>query len=230
MPKQKSPRKPAAPEIKTKPKPLSPAAPIPSPPPSSAEASPLRLEWRTPDELDDNPANWRQHPEAQLAALSDVLDEVGWAGACLYNERTGRLIDGHARKQLALTRPDGPSQRIPVLVGSWDEATERKILITLDPLATMATAGQKELDALLHGVEAGSTAIQEMLAKLAKDNGLYPEADQKQGNRDVAFTAADPPAIPERFEILITCADEETQKTLLERLIDEGLTCRALIC
>src|SRR5262249_15733672 len=37
---------------------------------------PLRLEWRHPAELDDNPANWRRHPDAQFSALSDVLSAV----------------------------------------------------------------------------------------------------------------------------------------------------------
>jgi hypothetical protein len=56
-------------------------------------AEPLRLEWRTPAELAENPRNWRSHPQGQAAALDGLLDEVGWAGALLYNERTGRLID-----------------------------------------------------------------------------------------------------------------------------------------
>src|SRR5260370_40602406 len=67
---------------------------------------PLRLEWRSPSELAENPANWRRHPDAQLAALSDVIAEVGWAGAGLYNERTGRLIDGHLRRKGGEARGD----------------------------------------------------------------------------------------------------------------------------
>ena len=64
------------------------------------EPRPLRLEYVDPDTLADNPANWRTHPEAQTSALAAVIDDVGWAGALLYNERTERLIDGHARKKL----------------------------------------------------------------------------------------------------------------------------------
>ena len=64
----------------------------------------LRLEWRDPSELEDNPANWRTHPPAQAAALSAVIDKVGWAGACLFNEATGRLIDGHLRKEVLTDR------------------------------------------------------------------------------------------------------------------------------
>jgi hypothetical protein len=132
---------------------------------------PLRLEWRSPAELAENPRNWRRHPAAQVAALSDVLAEVGWAGACLYNERTGRLIDGHARKAVALTQG---AAAVPVLVGSWDEAQEAKILATLDPLGAMATTDAAALDALLRDVQTGSEAVAALLADLAQDAGVVP--------------------------------------------------------
>lgn len=138
----------------------------------------LRLEWMSPAELSDNPKNWRTHPEAQVAALSDVIREVGWAGACLYNERTGRLIDGHARKKVAYSQG---AEKVPVLVGSWDEATEAKILATLDPLAAMAEADGGKLDSLLREVETGSEALQQMLAKLAEDEGIIPPDFQPVG-------------------------------------------------
>ena len=94
------------------------------------EATPLRLEYLDADQLAENPANWRGHPSAQVSALQDVIAEVGWAGALLYNERTKRLIDGHLRKKVA------KGQRAPVLIGSWTEEQEEKILLTLRPLAT----------------------------------------------------------------------------------------------
>ncbi len=50
---------------------------------------PLRLEWRYPEELEENPQNWRRHLKAQEVAFKDAFSEVGWAGAVLYNERTG---------------------------------------------------------------------------------------------------------------------------------------------
>ena len=132
---------------------------------------PLRLEWRSPAELAENPRNWRHHPEAQLTALADAIAEVGWAGACLYNERTGRLIDGHGRKKIALKQG---CQKVPVLIGSWDEATEAKILATLDPLGTLAEADFAKLDALLREVSTGSDALQQLLGDLARDAGIVP--------------------------------------------------------
>jgi hypothetical protein len=117
---------------------------------------PLRLEWRSPSELAENPANWRRHPAAQVQALTDILAEVGWAGACLFNERTGRLIDGHARRKVALEQG---APAVPVLVGSWDEAAERKILATLDPIAVMAESDKAALDALLRDMHTGSETV-----------------------------------------------------------------------
>jgi len=58
-------------------------------------------------------AQLAQHPPTQEAALRQLLAEVGWAGAALYNERTGRLIDGHLRKRVLRK-----GEKISVLVGS----------------------------------------------------------------------------------------------------------------
>lgn len=133
---------------------------------------PLKLVWMSPAELAENPANWRRHPESQLTALADVIGEVGWAGACLFNETTGRLIDGHARRKVALNQG---VDSVPVLVGAWDEATERKILATLDPLAAMAEADGDALKSLLAGVHTESGAVASMLAELAETSGATGE-------------------------------------------------------
>jgi hypothetical protein len=128
------------------------------------EAPKLRLEYRTPAELDDNPGNWREHPEAQMVALDQMISdpEVGWAGACLYNERTGRLIDGHARKKRAL---DKGEPFVPVLIGNWSEEAEAKILLSLDPLAAMAATNKLKQDELLGTLsEQSREAVNKILA------------------------------------------------------------------
>jgi DNA modification methylase len=123
---------------------------------------PLRLEYWVPDKLSDNPLNWRKHPEKQLKALKDILADVGWAGALLFNERTNRLIDGHARKKISKSQ-----EKIPVLIGSWSEEQEKKILATLDPLASLAEADHDALLMLLQGVQTESEAVQALLNDLA---------------------------------------------------------------
>jgi len=133
---------------------------------------PLRLEWRTPEELCDNPLNWRTHPDAQAAGLDGLLTEVGWAGAALFNEATGRLIDGHLRKKVAPARLiDG---KMPVLVGSWTEEQEQKILAALDPLAGMAAVDTEALTALLDGMDFGTEGLKAALDKFGEDLGINP--------------------------------------------------------
>lgn len=117
-----------------------------------------------PADLEPNGGNWRAHPQAQLVALKDVVAEVGWAGALLWNERTKRLVDGHARRELFA------GQKVPVLVGSWTEEQERKILATLDPLSAMAEADAAKLAALLAEIDTESEAVQSLLDSLAHDN------------------------------------------------------------
>lgn len=97
----------------------------------------LRLEWIEARTLTDNPANWRRHPQTQMDALKELIGdpEIGWAGACLFNETTGHLIDGHARRNAV-----DPKARIPVLIGRWSDEAEKRILLTLDPLAGLAVA------------------------------------------------------------------------------------------
>jgi DNA modification methylase len=133
---------------------------------AAEEPQPLRLEWRSPAELAENPRNWRRHPESQQAALAGALSEVGWAGACLYNERTGRLIDGHLRRKVAL---DQGAASVPVLVGSWDEASEAKILETLDPLAGMAVPDAAALHLLIQDVQTDCPELRGLIDRMWTD-------------------------------------------------------------
>src|SRR5262245_26607699 len=157
------------------------------PKPRKAKNEPkLRLEWIDPAELDSHPANWRRHPPEQTTALADVICEVGWAGALLYNERTQRLIDGHARKELFAGK-----DKVPVLIGSWDEDQEKKILATLDPLSALAEADAETLTALLADIQTDSEALQVLLKSLAEGE-VFPffESELEPG-------LTDPDDIPE---------------------------------
>lgn len=146
---------------------------------TTTDTPPLRLEWRTPAELQENPANWRVHPRTQRQALEGSLAEVGWAGALLYNERTKRLIDGHARKKTP--KKLLVNGKVPVLIGSWTEEQEKIILASLDPIANLAGTDSQALKDLLLGLQtenAGLTALFDSMADAAKlDRMPEPETD-----------------------------------------------------
>jgi len=142
--------------------------------------SKLRLEWIDPATLDDNPVNWRRHTPAQRNALKGILSEVGWAGALLYNEATGHLIDGHLRKEVAAGEP------VPVLVGSWTEEQERLILATLDPIAAMAETDVDRLSEVLDGIGKQGKAVQAVIDRLATSNYLGEPPEFKEFDESIA--------------------------------------------
>ena len=111
-----------------------------------------------------------------------MLARVGWAGALLFNERTGRLVDGHARKDLPISR-DKP---LPVLVGSWSDEQERLILLTLDPIGAMAETDADQLEELLSGVSTDDDEfVGDVLDRIRTAAGLAaprrePEEDDEE--------------------------------------------------
>lgn len=138
--------------------------------------------------LTPNPKNWRRHPDSQMRALADVLKDpaIGWAGACLYNELTGRLIDGHARCKAV-----PPETVVPVLIGRWSEEAEKKILLTLDPLGDLATVNTEELEALLGEVDFNSDALAFVVENIeasmeAEEAELLAGADGKEFDESAA--------------------------------------------
>jgi hypothetical protein len=116
--------------------------------------------------LAEHPRNWRTHPDTQRAALADIIADVGWSGACLYNERTGHLLDGHLRRNLGTAQG---TDKIPVLIGNWSKEQELRILATLDPIRALAQVDSAKLASLLHDVSTGSEALEQLLAELAVD-------------------------------------------------------------
>ena len=108
----------------------------------------LRLEWWAPKSLDNNPHNWRRHPDSQRRALRGLHKEAGFAGALLYNERTKRLIDGHLRREEWIDLPE-----VPVLIGEWTEAQEKKILAALDNITARADVDTGALEELIADLE-----------------------------------------------------------------------------
>lgn len=133
-------------------------------------------------DLRPNPKNWRKHPGAQRDALKGVLDEIGIANAMIarpLEDGSLMLIDGHLRKD-ALGQ-----ELVPVLVLDVDEQEADKLLATLDPLAALATADAMQLDSLLREVQTGNAAVQQMLADLATQSGLYTGEWDGKGVEDV---------------------------------------------
>ena len=116
-----------------------------------------------------NPRNWRIHPLRQQDALKGVLEDVGWVQQVIVNKRTGNLIDGHLRCQLAAREGN---TTIPVVYVDVSEEEEALILSTLDPIAGMAATDKAKLDELLAGLETENENVQNLLNDIAEKEKL----------------------------------------------------------
>lgn len=122
-------------------------------------------------DLRPNPRNWREHPDSQRSALRGLLGEVGIADCLIAFEskRAGgalTLIDGHLR------RNEEPDIEWPVLVLDLNDDEADKVLSTLDPLAGMATTNVATLTELLDDIEARRPDVKNLLAEIAKNEGV----------------------------------------------------------
>jgi DNA modification methylase len=133
----------------------------------------MRVAWRnrivgsgeeSPDQLLANPANWRVHPKAQQDALAGALDQVGWVQQVLVNQRSGFVVDGHARVALAISRGE---PTVPVLYVDLDPDEEALVIATLDPIGAMATADDAKLRALLADITVDDAGLLALLGDLA---------------------------------------------------------------
>ena len=150
---------------------------------SGPSSNGLTLEWMDPYNLAENPLNPRHHPQAQRRSLHAALESLGWLQPLLYNRTTGRLIDGHLRRQEAI---ESGATEIPVLVVDLDERQEMAALASIDSITAQAEVNQAEYAHLLRSLTEDEEDLvkalagrDDSLADLFGDDGP-PAEDERQ--------------------------------------------------
>lgn len=138
-----------------------------------------------PDQILANPLNWRRHPKHQADALEGLLRTVGWVQRVIVNRRTGHLVDGHLRVELAMRRQE-PS--VPVLYVDLSETEEKVVLAAIDPIGGLAQTDQTMLDDLLKGIETGNEALDALLDDLRSDGAQEAEEVGLRDDDDIPAT------------------------------------------
>lgn len=125
------------------------------------------------NEITGHERNPKRHPKHQADAMRGMLDEVGMVDTLkAYYGEDGklRLFDGHLRQSL------DPDQEWPVIITDLTEAEARLMLVAFDPLAALAERDAELLAGLMHDVNVGDAALQQMLTDMAEDAGIVPKA------------------------------------------------------
>lgn len=163
--------------------------------------------------------NPRRISDRAMKGLRASLERFGELGGIVYNKRTGSLVGGHQRvKALAAMGIEDAEVRVvdlpvaeekaanlalnhPGIGGEWDDAL---LAVVLDEV-------KRDLP----------TAFEELqLADLRLDELLEPVDDENGDKSEQPVVAM--------WAVLIECSDESEQVEMLERLIGEGIKCRAL--
>lgn len=161
--------------------------------------------------------NPRLHPAVQRKALLDLYQEVGFARSLLaYMLPDGRLklIDGHLRRDI------DPEMLVDVEVLDVSDEEARKLLLSIHPLATLASHDTQRLETLRQL----TTSASDELTNLWRSLG-----DAVSSTTQAITPPKESPPPNQQFLILIECPDEATQFSLLERFMQEGLRCRPFV-
>jgi ParB-like chromosome segregation protein Spo0J len=161
--------------------------------------------------------NPRVHSQDQRDALAAIYKEVGIARSLLgYELPDGRikLIDGHLRQ--AEHQPD---DLVDVEVLDVTDAEARKLLLTIDPLASLASYSDAQLLSLRDLTIADDQTLNALWASLHQaDPPKLPSATDDKPE----------PTIRSQWLIIIECPNEQQQATYLAVCKTHGMVAKAV--
>ena len=183
--------------------------------------SDLAAEWVAPADLKPWPGNPRRNDGTPVAKVVDSIRRFGFGAPIVARLETHEIIAGHTRwkaaKELKL-------ERIPVRFLDITEREAHLLALTDNRLNELTAWDTPLLAAALSefGLEDAELAGWDGAALEKLTDNIEPlrselAEDESDALGDIGFA------------ILITCEDEAQQVEWLEKLVGEGLKCRALI-
>lgn len=145
-----------------------------------------------------HPQNFRRHPQSQVREINKSLKEFGWLQNVIWNQRTGFILDGHARIEEAAKRGD----QVPVRVVDVTPIQEKRII-----LAIGKTAEGRELD---------EEALASLLSEVVEESGELPPGWSASELEDLLEKTA--PALEEDDD-----EDDDEQGGILSDEVPDGV-------
>lgn len=161
--------------------------------------------------------NWRLHPKRQRDLMKSVLQTIGYADALVARETEDgalALIDGHLRADVS------PDVEVPVLIVDLNAREAKELLLVHDPIGAMAERDDEAVSRLLEDFETTNKTLERFIGEEFK---LAFQEDDVESLREPK-----PVAIPNLFQIIVECEDEEEQRECFEELTRSGRKCRVV--
>ena len=194
-----------------------------NPPAEGAEKPPqLQVQMRPIEALIPYARNSRTHSDEQVAQLAALIREFGWTNPILVDGENG-IIAGHGRlaaaRKLKLTE-------VPVIeLAHLTPAQKRAYIIADNKAAMNAGWDLPMLREEIHELDAENfdLTLTAFTEKEIEDLMVDPPGGEGEGRGEGEGKAT------EQWHVLVECTGEREQAQLLERLTDEGFTCKALV-
>lgn len=162
---------------------------------------------------------WANNPRKNDAAVTRVAESIrkfGFASPILVRKADNEVIAGHTRlkaaKMLGL-------KEVPVRVLDLSAEQAHQLAMADNKLGELADWDEDMLAALLANVTIGDAAA---MGWEAAELGAFLDAELPDGGGESKLSGL-------TYSIVIECADEDEQTSLLERLESEGLSCKPLV-
>ena len=174
---------------------------VPAPDPVIWQNRITRYGEAAPGELLANEKNWRTHPQAQQDALEGALRTVGVVQNIIVNERSGKLLDGHLRVEMAI-RSGQPT--VPITFVDLSDEEEALILATIDLVTGLAGTNQELLDSLITDIRLRDLGMELAMGLNDLLNSLSPDPSlaAAEGEDEVPAVPVNPVTRPNDLWLL----------------------------
>lgn len=169
-----------------------------------------------PDELNKNPKNWRVHTRLQTKSMEAILDKIGWVQEVIVNKRTGNLVDGHLRVELASKRKE---TEIPVKYVDLSEEEEDLVLLTYDPIGALIQADAEALKELADAADREDEGIRALIEDIEGEYGLFKFDPEDEWKGMPEFKQEE----EKHFKIIVHFPDDNAVNTFSE-LVGQKIT------
>jgi ParB-like chromosome segregation protein Spo0J len=175
-------------------------------------------------ELVADPANARKHSQANLQAIRGSLVQYGQRRAAVVQKKGMIVRAGNGMLQAAIALG---WTHLACLQVDDDDISAVGFAIADNRTAELAEWDVEALRQLMPMVEVGDEMLQQMHADLCAEFEIVEGLSEAEAAEQAAAEESQPP-VAKRYQVLITVADEDAQRTLLARMSAEGYECRAL--
>lgn len=169
-----------------------------------------------PGELNKNPKNWRVHTRLQTKSMEAILDKIGWVQEVIVNKRTGNLVDGHLRVELASKRKE---TEIPVKYVDLSEEEEDLVLLTYDPIGALIQADAEALKELADAADREDEGIRALIEDIEGEYGLFKFDAEDEWKGMPEFIQEE----EKHFKIIVHFPDDNAVNTFSE-LVGQKIT------